>query len=122
MVSVQGQRSYRTLQRSSESSRLPRESSCSQIHQSFSAQSHTSPTRDEDPENAEPSIYHPACGTYSVGSTIHTLVYPVTEMDLQDFMHQGRKDDSPNWVRTLTNRMGCLSNALAYIHGCGHQA
>lgn len=40
-------------------------------------------------------------------------------MDLKDFMHLSGKHDSPNRVRTLTNGMGCLSNALAYIHGAG---
>lgn len=59
------------------------------------------------------------CGAYVLGKQYHCLLYPVAELDLVRFMHLGRNDDSPNWVRTLTKGMGCLSNALAYLHAKG---
>ncbi|KAH7312113.1 kinase-like domain-containing protein [Rhexocercosporidium sp. MPI-PUGE-AT-0058] len=59
------------------------------------------------------------CGAYVLGKQYHCLLYPVAELDLVRFMHLGRKDDSANWVRTLTRGLGCLSNALAYLHAKG---
>ena len=59
------------------------------------------------------------CGAYVLGKQYHCLLYPVAELDLVKFMHLGRTDDSANWVRTLMKGMGCLSNALAYLHSKG---
>jgi hypothetical protein len=59
------------------------------------------------------------CGTYVVDLQYNCLLYPAAEMDLTAYMHVGRKDDSPNWVRTLISGMGCLCHALAYVHTAG---
>jgi hypothetical protein len=59
------------------------------------------------------------CGTYTVKENFHTLVYPVAEMTLTDYMHNASKLQSANWTRVMINGMGCLSNALTYIHAVG---
>ncbi|KAF8859912.1 kinase-like protein [Acephala macrosclerotiorum] len=58
-------------------------------------------------------------GSYVVGDVYSCLFYPVAEMDLTAFMHYGRENESANWTRTMTEGLGCLSNALAYLHGAG---
>jgi hypothetical protein len=59
------------------------------------------------------------CGTYSVGDVYNCLMYPVAEMDLTAYMHLGRRNETTNWTRTLSCGLGCLSNALTYIHANG---
>ncbi|KAH6705090.1 kinase-like domain-containing protein [Leptodontidium sp. MPI-SDFR-AT-0119] len=58
------------------------------------------------------------CGVYVLGADLYSLSYPVAEMDLDDYMRQGKHYD-PTWVQSLIGGLGCLSRALAYAHSAG---
>ncbi|KAH9211138.1 kinase-like domain-containing protein [Leptodontidium sp. 2 PMI_412] len=58
------------------------------------------------------------CGVYVLGADLYSLSYPVAEMDLDDYMRQGKHCD-PTWVQSLIGGLGCLSRALAYAHSAG---
>jgi hypothetical protein len=54
------------------------------------------------------------------GEYIYILSYPVAEMTLMQYItlnNNGKQNG--NWFNTLYGGMGCLSNALAYMHASG---
>ncbi|KAK0105229.1 hypothetical protein ONS96_004629 [Cadophora gregata f. sp. sojae] len=59
------------------------------------------------------------CGAYVLGNEYHCLLYPVAELDLVRFMQLGRGYVTLNWTRILMQGLGCLSNALTYLHSKG---
>jgi serine/threonine protein kinase len=57
-------------------------------------------------------------GTYSMGENLSILMYPVAEWNLETFL----SNLHPGWDRAwkkyeLVHFFGCLTNAVAYIHG-----
>ncbi|KUJ09302.1 kinase-like protein [Mollisia scopiformis] len=57
-------------------------------------------------------------GLYILNDDLYSLSYPVADMCIRDYMRLNRTGDA-TWVNTLINGMGCLSNALAYMHSVG---
>lgn len=55
-------------------------------------------------------------GTYVLGQDISILIYPVARYNLQTFLHETTRG-SHIFQHNLDQIMGCLSNALAYLHG-----
>ena len=62
-------------------------------------------------------------GTYVVGKELSILLYPVAEYNLDDFLScfWNATPTQHEWAsmsRSISRFYGCLSSALAHIHGC----
>jgi len=60
-------------------------------------------------------------GTYTLGSELSILIYPVAEYNLETFLDRliSRAPAGPGWItmlRALPQFIGCLANAMAHIH------